>query len=94
MLSVKLAIDGSTQNVSESVTQNMIAWRTNSGGAHSAVKKIRLTLKMHTKLKFFLRYVDDIVRTVRGDTKELLDAVNNLLPNLQLKLETTDDKTV
>ena len=35
-----------------------------------------------TDIKGFLRYVDDIVRTVRGDTKELLDAVNNLHPNL------------
>ena len=41
-----------------------------------------------SETKVFLRYVDDIVRTVRGDTKELLDAVNNLHPNL----ETTDDK--
>ena len=42
--------------------------------------------------KVFLRHFDDIVRTVRGDTKELLDAVNNLHPNLQFTLETTDDK--
>ena len=40
----------------------------------------------------FLRYVDDIQRTVRGDTKELLDAVINLHPNLHFTLETTDDK--
>ena len=40
----------------------------------------------------FLRYVDDIVRTDRGNTKELLDAVSNLHPNLQFTLETTDDK--
>ena len=32
------------------------------------------------------------MRTVRGDKKELLDAVNNLHPNLQFTLETTDDK--
>ena len=32
------------------------------------------------------------MRTVRGDTKELLDAINNLHPNLQFTLETTDDK--
>ena len=36
--------------------------------------------------------MDDIVRTVRGDTKELLDAVINLHPNHQFTLETTDDK--
>ena len=40
----------------------------------------------------FLRYVNDIVRTVRGDTKELLYAVNNLHPNLQFTIKTTDDK--
>ena len=30
--------------------------------------------------------------TVRGDTKELLDTVNNLRPTLQFTLESTDDK--
>ena len=46
-----------------------------------------------SETKVCLRYVDDIVRTVRGDTKELLDAaVNNLHQNLQFTLETTDDK--
>ena len=33
VLSVKFIIDGSTQNVSKSVTQNMIAWKTSSGCA-------------------------------------------------------------
>ena len=32
------------------------------------------------------------MRTVRGDTKKLLDAVNNLHPYPQFTLETTDDK--
>ena len=32
------------------------------------------------------------LRSVRGDTKELLDAVNNLHPNYQISLETTNDK--
>ena len=45
-----------------------------------------------SETKVFLRYVDDIVRTVRGDKKELLDAVNNFHPNIQFTLETTDDK--
>ena len=45
-----------------------------------------------SETNFFLRYVKNIVRTVRGDTKELLDEGNNLHPNLQLTLETTDDK--
>ena len=40
----------------------------------------------------FLRYVDDIGRKLRGDTKELLDAVNKLHPNLQFTLETTNDE--
>ena len=44
-----------------------------------------------SETKVFLRYVDDIVRTVRGETKQLLDEVNNLHPNLQFALETTDD---
>ena len=45
-----------------------------------------------SETKVCLRYVDDIVRTVRDDTKKLLDAVNNLHPNHQFTLETTDDK--
>ena len=43
--------------------------------------------------KVILRFVDDIVKTVKGETKELLDAVNNLNSILQNTLETTDDKT-
>ena len=39
--------------VCKSVTQNMIAWKTSSGGAHSFVKMIRLTLTIRPKLKFF-----------------------------------------
>ena len=42
--------------------------------------------------KVVLRYFDDIVRTVRGDIKELLDAVNNPRPNLQFTVETADEK--
>ena len=45
-----------------------------------------------SKTKVLLRYVEDIVRTVRGDTKELLGAVKNLHPNRQFSLETTDNK--
>ena len=45
-----------------------------------------------SETKVFLRYVDDIVRTVRGDTKEPLGAVNKLHPNLQFTLERRDDK--
>ena len=45
-----------------------------------------------SETKVFLRYVNDIVRTDRGDTKKLLNSVINLHPNLQFTLETTDDK--
>ena len=45
-----------------------------------------------SETEVFLRYVDDIERTVRGDTKELLGVVNNLHQNLPFTLETTDDK--
>ena len=41
----------------------------------------------------FLRYVNDIVKTIRVDKKDLLNGVNNLHPNLQFTLETKDDKT-
>ena len=51
-------------------------------------------LNHSSETKVFLRYVDNFVRTVRGDTKELLNAVNNLHPNLQFTLETKDDITV
>ena len=78
LLSVKFAIDGSTRNVSKSVTQNMIAWKISFGCAHSAVKMIRLAY--------------NFLRTVRGDTKGLLDAVKILYPNLQFTFEETDDK--
>ena len=81
------------QNVSKSVTQHMIAWKTSSGYAHSVVKINQTDINHSSATKDFLSYVDDIVRTVRGDTKELLDAVNNLHPNLQFTLETSDDKT-
>ena len=37
-----------------------------------------------SETKVFLRRVDDIVRTVRGDTNEKLDEGSNLHPILQL----------
>ena len=40
-----------------------------------------------SQVKLFLRYVDDIVRTVRGEPSCLLDAANSLHPNLQFTLE-------
>ena len=41
-------------------------------------------------LKFFLRYVDDIVRTVEGDPGLVLEAANKLHPNLQFTIEELD----
>ena len=37
--------------------------------------------------KLFLRYVDDIVRTVKGDPEKVLRAANLLHPNLQFTIE-------
>ena len=45
-----------------------------------------------TQVKLFLRYVDDIVRTVRGEPSCLLDAANSLHPNLQFTLEKTNSE--
>ena len=44
------------------------------------------------QVKLFLRYVDDIVRTVRGEPRCLLDAANSLHPNLQFTLEKTNSE--
>ena len=44
------------------------------------------------QLKMFLGYVDDIVRTVRGEPSCLLDAANSLHPNLQFTLEETNSE--
>ena len=38
--------------------------------------------------KLFLRYVDDIVRTVKGDPEKVLRAANLLNPSLQFTIET------
>ena len=42
------------------------------------------------QVTFFLRYVDDIVRTVRVEPSCFLDAANYLHPNLQFTLEETN----
>ena len=47
-----------------------------------------------TQVKLFLRYVDDIVRTVRGEPSCLLDAANSLHPNLQFTLEKTNSEGI
>ena len=44
------------------------------------------------QVKLFLRNVDDIVRTVRGEPSCLLDAANSLHPNLQFTLEKTNSE--
>ena len=44
------------------------------------------------QVKLFLRYVDDIVRTVRGEPSCILDAANSLHPNLQFTLEKTNSE--
>ena len=45
-----------------------------------------------TGVKFFLRFVDNTVRTVEGDPNVVLHAANKLHPNLQLTLETPNEK--
>ena len=42
--------------------------------------------------KLFLRYVDDIVRTVKGDPEKVLRAANLLHPKLQFTIETPNTK--
>ena len=41
-------------------------------------------------VKVFLRYVDDIVRTVKGDPGVVLEAAKKLHPNLQFTIEELD----
>ena len=61
-LSVKVAIDCSTQKVSESVTQIMIAWKTSSNCSYSAVKDVKdsavelldVVFNVHPNLQFTL----------------------------------------
>ena len=45
-----------------------------------------------SQVKLFLRYVDDIVRTVRGGPSCVLDAANSLHPNLQFTLGETNSE--
>ena len=40
----------------------------------------------------FLGYVDDLVKTVRGEPSCLLDAANSLYPNLQFTLDKTNSE--
>ena len=41
-------------------------------------------------LTFFLRYVDNTVRTIKGDPGIVLEAAKKLNPNLQLTIEELD----
>ena len=49
---------------------------------------IREKNKSVQQAKLFLRYVDNIVRTVKGDPEKVLRAANLLHPNLQFTIET------
>ena len=49
---------------------------------------IREKNKPVMQAKLFLRYVDDIVRTVKGDPEKVLRAANLLHQNLQFTIET------
>ena len=42
--------------------------------------------------KLFLRYVDEIVRTVKADSEQLSNAANQLQPNLQIASKKTNEK--
>ena len=53
---------------------------------------IREKNKSGQQSKLFLRYVDDIVRTVKEDPEKVLRAANLLHPNLQFTIETRDTK--
>ena len=55
---------------------------------------IREKNKSGQQSKLFLRYVDDILRTVKGDPEKLLRAANLLHPNLQFTIETPNTNGV
>ena len=44
-------------------------------------------------VKVFRRYVDDIVRTVKGDSEVVLEAANKLHPNLQFAMQELDSNS-
>ena len=55
-----------------------------------ACKKQQEADRAEKGVKIFLRYVDDIVRTVKGDPGLVLEAANKLHPNLQFTREDFD----
>ena len=53
-------------------------------------KKQQESDRTENGVKVFLRYMDDIVRTVKGDLGVVLEAANNSHPKLQLTIEVFD----
>ena len=53
-------------------------------------KKQQETDRNESKFEFFLRNVDEIVRTMRGEPGVVLEAANKLHPNGLLTIETLD----
>ena len=53
-------------------------------------KKQQETDRNESKFEFFLRNVDEIVRTMRGEPGVVLEAANKLHPNWQLTIEILD----
>ena len=53
-------------------------------------KKQQQADRTENGVKVFLRYVDDIVRTIKGDTGLVLEAANKLHPNVQFNIEELD----
>ena len=43
--------------------------------------------KYFPQVKLFIRYADDILRTVTGESSGVLNTANSLHPNLQFTLE-------
>ena len=57
---------------------------------HDLRKKQQKADRTENGVKVFLRYVDDIIRTVKGDPEVVLEAVKKFHPNLQSTIEELD----
>ena len=53
-------------------------------------KKQQEADRNENNVKVFLRHVEDIVRTVKGDPGVVIEAANKLHPNLQFTIEELD----
>ena len=53
-------------------------------------KKQQKTDRTEHGVKVFLRYREDVVRTIKADPGEVLEAANKLHPNLQFIIEELD----